>query len=223
MFHQIMMPLIFATLLCCPGSVRADDGGLSQKEQNELNRQFEATLDQYPAPTPTTANAIQVHSRRGDALFFLGRFEEAVTEYQAMVKIDPSQDASHWRLGIALFFSNKPDPAAAQFDKYHSFDQVDRENGIWRYLSHYKARGASEAKKELLRYAKDDRQPFPAVYRLFDESLTPQQTLDMITDDLPAVERDKRLFYTELYIGMHQVVQGKRDEAISHLKLATSR
>ncbi|MCP4505045.1 MAG: hypothetical protein GY826_01455, partial [Fuerstiella sp.] len=73
--------------------------------------------------------ATQVHSRRGDALFFLGRCQESVAEYQAMVKLDPSLDASHWRLGIALFFAGQPAKAAAQFDKYHSFDNVDRENG----------------------------------------------------------------------------------------------
>ena len=216
----VLFPVL---LLNCSNPARADESGLSDAQQSKLISELESTLKQYPKPAPDTVNATQIHSRRGDTLFFLGRFSEAVTEYEAMVTADPSLDASHWRLGIAYFFADQPIQAAAQFDKYHSFDQVDRENGIWRYLSHYKARGADEARKELLRYEKDDREPFPAVYRLFDGSMTPQQALDMIGDDLPSDERDKRLFYTELYIGMHQVVQGQPAKAMTHLRRATLR
>jgi lipoprotein NlpI len=146
-----------------------------------------------------------------------------VDEYSAMVRLDPSTDASHWRLGIALFFAERPGEAVAQFEKYHSFDDVDRENGIWRYLSQYRATDAGTAQKELLRYNKDDREPFPAVYRLFDGSLSPQQALAQIPADLPAAERDKRLFYTELYIGMHLVVKQKLPEARDYLARAVSR
>ena len=163
------------------------------------------------------------HSRRGDLLFFLRRYKEAVASYQEMVKIDPQVDASHWRLGIALFFAEQPAKAAAQFEKYHSFDDVDRENGIWRYLSQYKATDAKSARKELIRYEKDDREPFPAVYKLFDDSLTPAAALATIPDNISDAERDKRLFYTELYIGMHMVVKKKPKEAIRYLKLAVSR
>ncbi|MEZ6127177.1 MAG: tetratricopeptide repeat protein [Planctomycetaceae bacterium] len=196
---------------------------LTASERSALTTSFEAVLQQNPSPAGDDDNAISVHSRRGDALFFLQQFDKAVDEYQAMVKLDPSQDASHWRLGIALFFANQPQEAVAQFEKYHAFDDVDRENGIWRYLSQYKAAGADLAKKELLRYEKDDREPFPAVYQLFDGSLTPEAALATISDELPELEKDKRLFYTELYIGMHAVVQGQHDAAEDFLRLAVSR
>ena len=140
-----------------------------------------------------------------------------------MVRLDPDIDASHWRLGIAYFFADQPEKGVAQFEKYHSFDDVDRENGIWRYLSQYKAGGAEKAKQELIRYEKDDREPFPAVYRLFDGTMQPEQALDAISADLPATERDKRLFYTELYIGMHMVVKKKPNAAAQHLAQAVSR
>ena len=196
---------------------------LSDDERSELAASFAATLKESPSPKTADRNAPQIHSRRGDALFFLGRFTDAVTEYQAMVNIDPSLDASHWRLGIALFFADQPEQAVAQFEKYHSFDNVDRENGIWRYLSQYKATGADVAKKELLRYDKDDREPFPAVYKLFDDGLTPEEALARIPDDLPATEQDKRLFYTELYIGMHMVVKKQKLQAEKYLSLAVAR
>jgi len=196
---------------------------LSAEEREVIQKRFTAALQNSPAPAAGTTGATQVHSRRGDALFFLRRYQESVAEYQAMVKLDPSLDASHWRLGIALFFADQPATAAAQFDKYHSFDNVDRENGIWRYLSQCKATDAQTAKKELLRYEKDDREPFPAVYKLFDGSLSPEAALRTIPDDLPATELDKRLFYTELYIGVHAAAQGRNSQAKKYLRLAVSR
>jgi lipoprotein NlpI len=196
---------------------------LNPDERAAITKKFTAVLAESPSPADGAANATQIHSRRGDALFFLRRYQDSVIEYEAMVKRDASLDASHWRLGIALFFADQPAMAAAQFDKYHSFDNVDRENGIWRYLSQRKATDAATARKELLRYEKDDREPFPAVYKLFDGSLSPEAALRTIPQDLPAQELEKRLFYTELYIGVHSAAQGKRADARKFLRLAVSR
>lgn len=195
---------------------------LSAEMRKTLRTQHEAVLKQNPVEDGKKLSVNQ-HSRRGDALFFLGRFDECVEEYEAMVKLDPSLDASHWRLGIAYFFAKNPKKGAAQFDKYHVFDDVDRENGIWRYLCQYHATDAKTAKKELLKYEKDDREPFPAVYKLFDDSLSPEQVLAKIPKDLPETQKDMRLFYSELYIGMHLVVKKKPNQAARYLALATSR
>ena len=140
-----------------------------------------------------------------------------------MVALDPELDTSHWRLGIAYFYADKPQRAVRQFEKYRSFDDVDRENGIWRYLSQFKATDGTAAKKELIRYAKDDRQPFPTVYKLFDDSVTPEQALSSIPMDIPAADREARLFYTELYIGMHMVVKNSPALAKLYLKKSVER
>ncbi len=218
-------------LLLLPSDVAADEGSpvsentypLSTQDTAELTKSFEAVLNSTPILQSAEAVSTDVHSRRGDALFFLARFKESVTEYQTMVKQNPTLDESHWRLGIALFFADQPALAVAQFEKYHSFDNVDRENGIWRYLSQYKATDAATAKKELIRYDKDDREPFPAVYKLFDGSFSPEQALANIPKNLSPDEHEKQLFYTELYIGMHLVVKKQLKEAEKHLRLAVSR
>ncbi len=196
---------------------------LSLKESSDLKKQLESQLTSLSTPAARASNSTNVHSQRGDTLFFLGRFKESVDEYQAMVELDPGLESSHWRLGIALFFADRPQDAVAQFEKYHAFDDVDRENGIWRYLSQFKATDAATAKKELLRYNKDDREPFPAVYKLFDESMTAAEALANIPDDVGDSEKEKRLFYTELYIGMHMVVKQKNNEAKTYLSRAVSR
>lgn len=178
-----------------------------------LQQQFAA----FPVIDEASGNAVMQYSGRGDLRMFLGQFPEAVSDYQQMVRLQPAIDVSHWRLGIALFFAGRHQEAAQQFDKYHAFDQVDRENGIWRYLSHYRAYGAEQARKELLRYEKDDRPPFPEVYRLFEGTLTREQVLSAIPADLSEDARRSRLFYSDLYIGFHEMVQGKNDVACRHL------
>ena len=167
--------------------VISDDQDLQVEKLNqELIESLTKQLKQKDQIDPANAEAVNQYSARGDTLMFLGKFEKAEADYLQMVKLQPELDASHWRLGIAMFFANHPQQAAAQFDKYNSFDNVDRENGIWRYLSHYRAFGKAEARRQLLRYEKDDRPPFKEVYRLFDGSLTAEEVLKAIPDDLPS-------------------------------------
>ena len=196
---------------------------LRSAEREAIAKRFREVLTSTPAPETQDAAAVSAHSRRGDALFFLKEYKQSVTEYRAMVKLNPELDTSHWRLGIALYFADQPEGAAKQFDKYHSFDDVDRENGIWRFLCHYRAFGKTRAAAELLRYDKDDREPFPAVYRLFDGSITPDEALRQIPEALPDTERDKRLFYTELYIGLLKTVQNDPEAAKNALRNAATR
>jgi len=162
---------------------------------------------------------VGLYSQRGDVYFFLGRFKDAQRDYLEMVKLDPSLDESHWRLGIAHFYAGDFKAAAAQFDKYNSFDNVDRENGIWRYFSHFKALGKEAARKELLKYEKDDREPFPSVYKLFAGEMTGEEILASIKEaKIGDAERAKRYFYAHLYIGLNAAIEGNDAVALENLK-----
>ncbi|MFO1041042.1 MAG: hypothetical protein U0941_04605 [Planctomycetaceae bacterium] len=195
---------------------------LTADQAAELTRTWEKVrvdMTKSIEANPKNLNAI---SRRGDACFFLGRFDEAVADYDEMNKLDESQANSNWRRGIALFYAGKFKDAAAQFESYHSFDQVDRENGIWRYLSQYKAHGREKAREGLLKYEKDDREPFPSVYKLFAGTMKPAEILERIdAAEISKDEREKRLFYAHLYIGLNYAVEGDAADAQRHLRLAT--
>lgn len=188
---------------------------------SELTESLTKQLGEKGSIDATAADAVEQYSARGDLQMFLGEFEKAEGDYLQMVKMKPELDASHWRLGIAMFFASHPKQAAEQFDKYNSFDNVDRENGIWRYLSHYRAFGKEEARRQLLRYEKDDRPPFKEVYRLFDGTLTASEVLRAIPTDLRQELRDSRLFYSHLYLGMNEVVEGRIKNAEVSLLAAT--
>jgi lipoprotein NlpI len=166
---------------------------------------------------------VGAYSSRGDALFFRGRFADAVADYGKMVELDPSLDAQHWRRGIAYFYARQYDKAARQFEIYHSFDNVDRENGIWRFLSQSKAVGPEKAREGLLKYAKDDREPFPAVYALFAGKTTGEEILKGIeAATLGDDERESRIFYASLYVGLDAAVKGDAAKARPHLRRATA-
>jgi len=181
-------------------------------------RQRRAALDRRIDADP---REVDLYSARGDVLFFLGEFDGAARDYDRMVQLNPALDASHWRRGIAWFYAGRYEDAAGQFERYHSFDNVDRENGIWRYLCQVKAQGVEAARAGLLRYEKDDREPFPDVYRLFAGDIPPKRILQRIDGaTLSETESEKRLFYAHLYIGLWHAVHDRTEQAAPHLKAA---
>lgn len=201
----------------------ADDHPLSEARRAEMQAGWERKVRELSEAIADRPDEVSLYSRRGDALFFLGRFEDAVADYEKMVEIDSSLDASHWRRGIAYFYAGEFEKAAGQFERYHLFDNVDRENGIWRYLSQFKAEGRERARDGLLLYEKDDRPPFPDVYRLFAGDIEPAEILQRIEDaDISDDQRETRLFYAELYIGMNHAVEGEQEAAVEHLRKAVA-
>lgn len=188
---------------------------LLQTVLQERAKQLSKTIDEEPT--------VGAYSQRGDAYFFLADFDRALADYEKMVELNPDSGASHWRRGIARFYAKKYPQAAKQFEEYHSFDNVDRENGIWRYLSQHRAYGIEKAREGLLKYEKTDREPFPAVYLLFAGELTPQQIEKQIADaDIGDEERSKREFYAHLYIGLNHAIEGRDAEAIRDLRKSTA-
>lgn len=195
----------------------------SETATKQIQAGAEATVKQATAALVEQPDSISLLSQRGDAYFFLGQFDAAVRDYDRMAELDPKLDSSHWRRGIAWFYAGEFRQAAGQFERYHTFDQIDRENGIWRYLSQVKAYGRDKARQELLKYEKDDREPFPAVYQLFAGKITPQEILDGIAAaKISEEEREKRLFYAQLYIGLNEAVEDRPESAARHLELAVA-
>ena len=174
---------------------------------DQAKSQWARQLSRLDALVTEQPDQLTLYSQRGDVLFYLGRFEAAVADYDKMIELDANRAASHWRRGIALFYAGRAKEAAAQFEQYHSFDDVDRENGIWRYFSQWKASGKDAAQAELLRYEKDDREPFPDLYAFFAGKLTSEEVLSHIEEaELPAHERRKREFYAHLYLGLERAL-----------------
>lgn len=223
-YGEVVMRLSFALSLLCLSpallAVRADEP-IPKPERDALLEKLDERIRRLDSQIADNTKATELYSQRGDALFFRGRFADAVADYEKMVELDPASETSHWRRGIAYFYADRYKDAAHQFEIYHSFDNVDRENGIWRYLSQAKSLGIKKAREGLLKYKKDDREPFPDVFRLFAGELTGDEVLQRIRDaKLDADEREKRFFYAELYVGLNEFVEGRRESAKKHLSEA---
>ena len=58
----------------------------------------------------------------------------------------------------------------------------------------------------MLKYKKDDRQPFPSVYRLFSGDLSSEEALAGVRNaEISKTERSKREVYAFLYVGLNHV------------------
>ena len=161
----------------CPESApQPDTGGRAENDSVPLCRSGKDSV----CPLDEKNDDLSAYSARGDARLFLGNFEGSREDYEKMIQLNPKLDVSHWRLGIAYFYLKEYDKAARQFKVYHNYDQVDRENGIWRFMSQYKASGLNTARKGLLKYEKDDRPPYPWLYDMFAGKIKPGQVFSEI-------------------------------------------
>ena len=212
-----------AVLLLAVTAGRANEHPLSEKRRAELNEKFDKTIVRLTTAIQSAPDEERLYSGRGDAYFFRARFKEAVADYDKVVELNPRRETSHWQRGIAWFYAGQYKRAAYQFEIYTTFDNVDRENGIWRFFSQAKAHGLEKARQGLLKYKKDDREPFPSVYQLFAETITPREILAQIRKaTIDDNEREKRLFYAQLYIGLNDDIHGKRKRAVEHLRQAVA-
>lgn len=195
---------------------------LSAEDQAKLRKQWDDDLADMSKKLETTPDNVSLLSKRGDVFFFRGEFAKSVRDYERMSELNPTLDASHWRLGIAYFYAAQPQKSAAQFDKFFVTDDVDREAGLWKYLAQAPTLGVEKARSGLLKYKKDDREPMPTIYRLFEEELTPDDLLKSVDAKLPPNVREQRLFYIELYLGLWHDAAKHPKEALPHFRAATA-
>ncbi len=213
-----MLRFLVVGFVLLPFSTFAADAPLPAERVERMQQNLRDSEARHTEALAAKPDDKDLYSQRGDARFFLGKFAEAIADYDKLAELDPQLETSHWRRGIAYFYAEKYDQAAHQFEIYHTFDNIDRENGIWRYLSQVKSIGREKAREGLLKYAKDDREPFPAVYKLFAGEIGPQEILDGIDSvELTKEDRAMRLFYAELYIGLNYAVEGDQESAQTHL------
>lgn len=164
------------------------------------------------------AELIRALSQRGDAYQFLGKAKEAVADFEKMIALDPAQDAPHWRLGIAYYFAGDFAKSAKQFEKYHAYDNRDRENGVWKFFAQAKVNGIEKARKEMLEYTRFDREPFPAVYEMLAGKKTGEEVLAEM--EKKGLKDDALvMFFAHYYVGWNAQLLGQ-PSAKSHFAKA---
>ena len=188
-----------------------------KKKYSEL----EKSLTSRVLKNPTEVSS---YSSRGDARLFLGDFWGARMDYEKMIKLSPKLAVSHWRLGIAYFYLSDFSKAARQFEIYHQYDNIDRENGIWRFMSQYKESGLKVARKGILNYSKDDRPPYPWLYSMFAGDITPNEVFIKIKEQhFPEKYAIRVHFHASFYVGIFLELTGDDpSRALEYLAQATT-
>jgi lipoprotein NlpI len=194
-----------------------------EKDDKAIREQYTQAEKHYTERIKANPKAVDGYSRRGDARLFLSKFAGAVEDYEQMIKLDPALDVSHWRLGIAYYYVNRFDKASRQFQIYHNYDNVDRENGIWRFMSQTRHKNMEVARKALLKYEKTDRPPYPWLYALYAGDIKPEQVYEKIEETgFPERYKERVLFHAQLYVGIFHELHGREKEALKHLDAAAS-
>ena len=95
----------------------------------------------------------------GNLLFDAGRFSEAVTWYEAALKINPGDANVSTDLGIAYYYTNQPDKALQQFDRSLALDPKHSKTllniGVVRAFAKQDLAGAAKAWQQVLEVAPD--------------------------------------------------------------------
>jgi lipoprotein NlpI len=162
--------------------------------------------------------AAEVLNLRGSEQFKLGRLAESLADFDRFLKLQPDAFPGHWKRGITLYYLGKYDEGRKQFEGYEKVDTNDVENAVWHFLCVARKDGVKKARASLLAIGKDQRVPMMEVYALFAGKAKPADVLKAAEADRPtASQKNTRLFYAHLYLGLYHEVHGDTALARKHL------
>ncbi|QDU62822.1 Lipoprotein NlpI precursor [Planctomycetes bacterium Pan216] len=199
----------------------SDSSPLPSEVRTALDELLENQLDAYDKLLAEKPNDPELLLGRGSVHFKLGHFKESVDDFDSMLDVLPSYRPRLWQRGISLYYLDRFPESAEQFVVHHEANSTDRENGIWKFMAQSRDEGTDKARREMIEYTQFDREPFPDLYDMFAGKKTPEEVLDRIQkEEMTTNERDKRLFFGHLYVGIHHDLQGNRAKALAHLREA---
>lgn len=207
---QMWRGILVALLLFSPLSDAAES--LKDKALEESEETLSTSIRENPG-------SISLLSRRGDVRLFLGRYSEAVEDFEKMISLDPLQDAPHWRLGIAYYFAGDFRKSARQFEKYHAYDGRDRENGVWKFMAQTCSESLETARAQMLQYPPMDREPFLELYDMFAGKKTVSEVIKQYGPK-PTGGNKTVQFFAKYYAGVYTALTGKKADGLKQVKEA---
>lgn len=162
-----------------------------------------------------------IYDLRGSEQFKRGLFDESVADFDRFLDANPDEKPGHWRRGISLYYAGRYDDGRKQFAGYEKVDTNDVENAVWHFLCAARADGLDKARASMLKIGKDKRVPLMRVYDLYRGAAKPDDVIRAVDAGEPsAEERNERLFYAHLYLGLYYDATGDKKQALEHIALA---
>jgi lipoprotein NlpI len=214
---------VLAALGCVAGVARADDPDEVLKEASKAlsARDYEKALglaDRVIADAPRNP---QAHFVRGVAAFKLGKIDDSITAFEKVAELKKGSRAELWQLGIAYYYAGRFEDGYKLFELHRTVNPEDVENAAWHFLCLARAKTIDEARKNLIPVKADSRVPMAEVQKLFAGEIKPEDVMKAaeagkVSDE----ERNRRLFYGHLYVGLYYEATGDAAKAKEHLTAA---
>jgi lipoprotein NlpI len=170
---------------------------------------------------PTCAEALD---RRGSEQFKLGQVAESLADFDRYLRLKPEAGPGHWKRGIALYYLGRYDDGRKQFEGYEKVDTNDVENAVWHFLCVARKDGLEKARASILKIGKDRRVPMMQVYDLYRGALKPADVLAAAeAGEVAPAQRQQRLFYAHLYLGLYYDATGDKKRALEHMSQAAGK
>jgi lipoprotein NlpI len=180
---------------------------------------FACTL---PAAVSAQNESPHFYQQRGVQHFKAGRIRESIADFDRYLEMRPDQEPFHWQRGISYYYAREFAKGVAQFESHKTVNPEDVENAIWHYLCKARLEGSEKARGALLEIRRDRRPWAMKVYAMYQGRATSQEVLRHAqTASRSEQEKQSNLFYSHLYIGLFHESEGRSDEALKHVRIAT--
>lgn len=197
---------------------QAAQQAIAQRNYSEAEKHLSAVLASDKKPPAA------VHYLRGRVRFRLGKVRQSVEDFDAYVKREPKLASRQWERGIACYYARQFKKGAAQFKLYQTYHDNDVENSVWRFLCQARYEGVKKARADVLPIKNDRRVPMMEIYRLFRGESTPAKVMAAVEAGEPSAgERDYRMFYARLYLGLYYEAHGQSKRAREQIFLAADK
>ncbi len=177
-----------------------------------------AAVRDFSAALKLNPNSASLYQARGEDHFRLGQFKQSVADFDRYLELVPDQKPQHWQRGISCYYAGLFEAGQKQFELHQTVNAHDVENAVWHFLCLARIAGPAKARQSLIPIEGDRRVPMSQVHELFADKLKPSDVLaaaEAGTANGP--ERDNRMFYAHLYLGLYYEAVGDAARTQEHI------
>ena len=155
-----------------------------------------------------------VFQLRGCSFFKLGNLTAAVSDWKTFLKLKSNKEADHWQICVAYALLGRYEDSRAQFEWHKTVNDEDMEVALWHFLCVARTAGLPQAREKLMAAKGEKRVPMAELHRLYQGTGSEAEVWLAVEDGFPdEVERTKREFYANYYLGLYREAEGRFEEA----------